>query len=188
MSEPTPEAFVTPAELAEWMNAPQLAADDKLTEALAAALEWTADKVGPLEAVARAYTVWPSGRSLVLTDSHLTSVSSVVDPDGTTVDVPASRVNLLAGVIEVNQRGRLKDGPWTVTATTREHGDAVKLAVKIIASHLYEVHRGRAGNPTVQAAMAAVTPVGDPDDAPRGFAIPARAAQLLKPFLRPRGL
>jgi hypothetical protein len=52
--------------------------------------------------------------------------------------------DLLAGVIDVLVAGRLKDGGWTVTAVPRDSGASVALAVKIIASHLFEVHCGRA--------------------------------------------
>jgi hypothetical protein len=187
MTEPTPPTegddwFVTPSDLGRWMGG--VAVDDKLHEALGAALEWTAEQIGPLDNVARPYSVWPSGRHLVLPDDHIEEVVSITDPYGVVTDVPPQRINLLAGVIELNTAGALRSGPWTVVAKTRKHHHSVALAVKIIASHLYEVHRGRAVNSATQAVMGGVTPVGDPDGAPKGFAIPRRAAELLAPFLR----
>jgi len=178
--------FVTPTELADWMKASQLAEDKHLIEALGSALEWTTDQVGPLEHAACTYSVWPSGRSLVLPDTHLESVTSVTDPRGTVIDVPPERVNLLAGVIEVSANAPLRRGTWTVVATTREHGHNVRLAVKIIASHLYEPRRGRAATQVTAAAMGQATPVGDGTPSP-GFAIPRRATELLRPVQRPRG-
>lgn len=189
MSEPPVEDArpVTLADLATWMNAAAYATDDALDEALNAALEWVTDQVGPIESVARQYVVWPSGHSLVLNDDHLVSVESIEDPDGNTVDVPAKRVNLLAGVIEVQPRGRITRGPWLVSATTRNHGDSVRMAVKIIASHLFDVHRGRAAAGSAAGYLANAQPVGD-GTMGTGYAIPRRAEHLLAPFVRTRGL
>jgi hypothetical protein len=178
---------VTLSELAAWMNAPSLATDNDLGEALDSALEWVTEEVGPIESVARQYVVWPSGHSLVLNDDHLEAVTAIEDPDGTVVEVPAKRINLLAGVIEVQPRGRLTAGPWLVTATTREHGASVRQAVKIIASHLYEVKRGRAAAGSAASYLANAQPVGD-GTLGRGYAIPRRAEHLLAPFQRARGL
>lgn len=177
---------VTLSELAAWMNAPSLATDEALGEALDSALEWVTEEVGPIKSVAREYVVWPSGHSLVLNDDHLVSVTSIEDPDGNAVDVPAKRVNLLAGVIAVQPRGKLADGPWLVTATTREHGASVRLAVKIIASHLYDVKRGRAATGSAAGILANAQPVGDGTRG-TGYAIPRRAEHLLAPFVRTRG-
>ncbi|MCP2265569.1 hypothetical protein ACFQHV_00995 [Promicromonospora thailandica] len=193
MSEPAPEVttpFVSLDALVEWMRAGQLTNEQKraLQECLDAALEWTTDKVGPLEDVARTYEVWPSGRSLVLPDTHLVAVTEVRDPDGNLVEVPARRINRLAGVIEVAARGRIITGTWTVVAQARSHGSSVRLAVKIIASHLFDTQRGRATNVATAGLMGGATPVGDPSGVPKGFAIPSRAAELLKPFLRPGGM
>jgi len=193
MSEPAPEdtRFVTLAALKEWMRLPSSMQENleaALDECLDAALENVSDKCGPLDTAERTYQVWPSGRSLVLPDTHLMSVSLITDPDGNVYDVPARRINNLAGVIEVVARGRIVTGLWTVTARAREHGASLRLAVKIIASHLYETQRGRAVNTATEGMMRGATPVGDPSGVPKGFAIPSRAAELIKPFLRPEGM
>jgi hypothetical protein len=188
---PTESGLVTVKQLADFLKAPDYADREQpehanLVEALTAALEWVEQQVGPLDSVARDYTVYPSGRSLVLPDTHLVSVGTITDPRGDVVALPAD-VNLLAGIITF--RHRLHTGAWTVRATSREHGTSVALAVKIIASHLYTVHRG--ANLT-GPRFEGFAPVDDPaPEAPRGgsgFAIPRRAAQLLAPFRRPRGL
>lgn len=193
MSEPAPEdtRFVTLAALKEWMRLPATLPEnlaDALDECLNSALENLTDKCGPLDSAERTYQVWPSGRSLVLPDTHLVSVSTITDPDGNVHDVPARRINRMAGVIEVVARGRIVTGEWTVTARTREHGDSLSLATKIIASHLYETQRGRAVNSATDAIMRGSTPAGDPSGVPKGFAIPSRAAELIRPFLRSRGM
>ncbi len=179
--------FVTLADLLDYLRVPAGAPGTdqvKLSETLNATLEHVAYLVGPLEHVARDVVVWPSGCSLVLPDTHLTEVQSVTNPDGTLIDVPARGLNLLAGVIEF-PRGLIR-GPWTVRYTGREHAASVRLAVKIIASHLWETQRGRDAGAGARSGIA--VPVGDDSPVRMGFAIPSRAAELLKPFLRPRGL
>lgn len=150
----------------------------RLTEALTAATEWVEQQVGPLGNAAVTYTVFPSGRYLVLPDTHFVDVASVTGPDGRPVDVDPAGLNLLAGVIEFGHR--LPRGPYEVVATTREHGEAVATAVKVIASHLYDLHRGT----LTDARAALMEPVADTAGR-TGFAIPRRALDLLRPFRRP---
>ncbi|MCR6647791.1 MAG: hypothetical protein NVV70_06485 [Cellulomonas sp.] len=186
---PSDSALVTVKQLADFINAPEYAADVKaepgrtLKESLDATVEWVETQVGPLDSVARDYTVYPDGRALVLPDTHLVAVTAIVDPDGHPVTIPTD-VNRLAGVITFP--GRLRRGEWTVTAQSREHGSAVSLAVKIIAAHLFDVKRG--GNADGPRASIFDPVNGGSTGGKTGFAIPARAAQLLAPFRRPRAL
>lgn len=181
MSEPAPEApFVTVAEFANHMNKPDPDPEDqaKLQDHLDAALEWVTEKVGPLTGVAQDFAVFTGGRFLVLPATHLLAVVSVTDPFGNDVTIAAQKIDRLAGIIEVP---RSVSGEWTVRASTREHGKAVRLAVLIIASHLYETQRGRAGNAPRDAMHASGGMEGG--STPVGFAIPNRAADLLAPFV-----
>lgn len=176
-------SFVTVDELVEWLRSDDIGSnptDRKLAEeCLSAAIEYTASKVGPLEPAGEdegltvTREVYPSGRFLVLPVTHLTGTITVEDPDGAAV-TPRD-VNALAGVIELPYAPR-SSRPWRVRSTSREHGASVKLAVKIIAAHLWQLQRRQPGT-----AATAAYQVGDA--APKtGFAIPARAAQLLAPF------
>lgn len=179
MSEPGPDApFVSIAELKAHMHfSPTGPEEDRLQEHLDAALEWVEARVGLLSGVGRDYSVYAAGRYVVLPVTHLTGDVTVTDPNGNTV-TPRS-LDRLAGIVEVSGAVR---GDWTVNASTREHGKAVKLAVMIIASHLWETQRGRDAGAPRSAMLAAggmdVTPTGS------GYAIPNRARDLLKPFLR----
>jgi hypothetical protein len=177
-------SFVTAAELAAWLRDPTLATaaatKDLLEEVLAATIENVESKVGPLEPASGetdltvTYTVYPSGRNLVLPVTHLTGTVEVKDPDGNTV-IPRD-VNMLAGIVELPVVPR-QSRPWTVRSSCREHGQSVKLAVKIIAAHLWQLQRRR-------PPAGPQTETGD--EAPRGsgFAIPRRAAELLAHFMR----
>lgn len=178
MSEPAgPAPFVTLAELTSFMNTSATGEDEtKLQEHLDAALEWVEARVGLLTGVSREYPVYATGRYVVLPVTHLIGDVTVIDPRGNTV-TPRS-IDRLAGIVEVPTAVH---GDWTITASTREHGAAVKLAVKIIASHLWETQRGRGSGAPRDAMMAGG---GVDATAGRGYAIPHRAADLLKPFLR----
>ena len=151
----------------------------RITESLGAATEAVEAVVGPLDASEHTYRLMPQGPGgLVLPDSHLQSVTSVTDPSGNPVSLDHALVDLDAGVIVFGHH--LGRGLYTVVATTREHGYSVKMAIKIIASHLYDVNRGQ----IVTYPEGMVNPVDDPVAHRTGFAIPRRAADLLRPFLR----
>lgn len=173
--------FVTPEDFAEWLHNHDLATEEPtkelVEEVVAAAIEIVQAHVGPLEPaegetdLTVTYTVYPTGRHLVLPTTRLTGTVQVSDPDG--VEVTPRDVNMLAGVIELPYAPRASR-PWSVRSTSSEHADAVRLAVKIIAAHLWQVQRRRpSGVPRTEA--------GD-SGAPVGFAIPRRAAELLAPF------
>lgn len=178
MSEPAPETpFVSLDELTTHLTAAAVGDEqEQLQDHLDATLEWVAERVGPLTGVAQEYAVFADGRHLVLPATHLVTIVSVTDPNGR--DVTPRMVDRLAGIVHVSLA---VPGEWTVTASTRAHGKAVRLAVLIIASHLWETKRGRgAGGP--RAAMMA-TGI-EPASSGSGYAIPHRAADLLRPFLR----
>lgn len=172
-----PGPIVSLVEQANFMNAPSLATGSKapvLQEALDAAHEWVEDKVGPLDSAARSYRVYVAGRSrtVVLPVTHVEEIVTITDPSGEVVTVDANRdVNYLAGIIELPRTAR---GSWQFEVRTRDTKAAFILAVKIIAEHLYGTQRG---SDTSRGGMQA-----QPSDAPRGFAIPHRAAQIIEPY------
>jgi hypothetical protein len=189
MSEtpPEPEPFVSLQDLATFLRAPQYAQPgndnrELLQEVLDAAIEVVEHRVGPLSGASVPYTVHATGRNLVLPVTQLTEITSVVDPDGIPVDLEHVDLNLLSGIVGLHSSSRR--GAYTVTARTTSGGASLRLAVKIIASHLWEVQRGSAagGGRFSQPVADGTPPAG------RGFAIPARAAQLIAPFERVGGL
>lgn len=170
----------TVEDVVAFLNLPAGYAADKdtlLEEVLAAAIEWAVDKVGPLGETTSTCRLEQSGPTLVLPMTHLASVVSVVDPTGTTLEVdPVRDVNLLAGIVIVPY---FRSGSWTVQVTTVQQAASIALAIKIVCKHLWETQRGR-GARSAQFASA-------PEDTipgPRGFAVPARAAELIRPFAR----
>lgn len=151
----------------------------KLNEHTAAAIEYVQSLVGPLDPeVTTTLVTYQVGRMLTLPASRLAAVNEVRDPQGAVVDVSPADIDLPAGIITTPW---VAPGPWEVDVTPRPVPESVKLAVKIIAGHLWETQRGR-GVPERAAAYAA----GGEDITPRrGFAIPSRALELLAPHLTP---
>ena len=182
MDTPADLSFVTLKDFAEFLGKESelsvTATKAKLTDALGSATEAVEAIVGPLDNGEHTFTVTSGGSTLILADSRILEPVSVVGPDGNPVALDARGVDLVAGVL--TWRHRLAEGPHKVTYTTREHGYSVKMALKVIASHLYDVYRGNL--PTYPAD--AYTPIDDPLAAKAGFAIPRRASQLLTPFVR----
>lgn len=177
MAIPNPDGrFVTLAALAAFVKAPTTGVTNALlNDKLDAALAYVATRVGPLDVGQRTYRAYPtpSGR-LCLSADRLAAVVEVRDPDGAVV-VPLD-VDLEAGIVNVGHvwsRARA----WEVDATRETFSADVAEAVCIIASHLYDVHRGRDVRP-------GFTPSTDDSIPPKfGFAIPRRAAELLGPYL-----
>jgi hypothetical protein len=178
--------FVTPTQMAEFLKITAAGAGemDNVTECLAAALEWAQSIVGELTGAAVTYQVTANRDALVLPVTHLQEVLEVFDPSGNQV-VPAA-VDVLSGIVWVPNAmvlGRPQfTSTWQVRARAREHGESVALAVKIVASHLYTLHRGRA-----TGFLPGVKPAGEDPAAPRGFAVPKRALELITPFRKPKG-
>lgn len=196
MSEqPLPEPFVTIDDLADAMQIPDQSDERsraELQEALDAAIEYVSWRVkrdpASLDGAARDFRVYPSGRNLVLSATHLRAVESVTDPSGTVLvsGTDVTDVDLEAGILQLRRVSPRHAGRgFVVRASTADGTASLRQAVKIIASHLYETQRGRADG--VRAAIFGGTSDGDPTPASgaagrRGFAIPSRAAQLLEPF------
>jgi hypothetical protein len=163
------------AELKPHLNSTASADDEELQRTLDAAEQHVTKLCGSLTGGSTTVAAYQSGDQLVLPAVRLTGTPVVVDPDGHTVAIADRDVNLLSGIVRVPYRRR---GPWRVTvATSSEMPADVRLAVLIIAAHLWETQRvpGRSTSPGFGQAAAV----------PTGFAIPNRAATLLAPYMLP---
>jgi len=148
--------------------------DDDLVEHLQSAIDLVEAELGDVltaSGVGREFAVYADGTHLILPVTRLVEVTEVVGPDGDVVE-PAA-VNLLAGVVVLP---RSAPGTYTVTATVRDHSDALRLAVKITAAHL--VATAPRGSAERGAGRFTSTPGAD-EMVPTGFALPRRAEQLI---------
>jgi hypothetical protein len=132
--------------------------------------------------------VYPVGRRLILPATYLTGITSVTDPDGLTVTVDAAHLNLAAGIIELPYAHHYRfphRRAWTVVGTLdgAVHDD-LRLAVLIIAAHLWQTQRvagqGEARVPGFGSGGAGAAP-----GVSVGYAIPNRAAELLETYRMP---
>ena len=116
-----------------------------------------------------------SGAQLGLPATRLSQATAVRDPDGRPVQLRSGATNLLAGIVRVPYR---RPGAWEVDVST---ADAVppdlRLAVLIIAAHLWETQRVPGAGPGF--GQPAATRPG------AAWAIPNRAATLMAPYLLP---
>lgn len=171
-AEPTP--LTVPA-FAEWLGAN--AEDPGVASALMVGINEVEKRCGPILPKTRTLTVYQTGAHLVLPATRLEGTVVVTTPAGTAVT--PSQVDLLAGIVTVV--GGHRPGPWTVTITPTPPADGetngprdVSLveAAYVIAGQVFNARRGRRGRP--QSSGSEV-----PDGTPAGFAIPARALELM---------
>ncbi len=155
------------------------ATGEKLTEVVESAHEQVEFKVGPLDTDEVELVVHQPGPALVLPLKGLSSVVSVVDADGREIAPTAIEPNLRAGIVTLTVSGR---APWTVTVTAPERTSSVRQAIKIVAAHLWETQRGRAGGGSRGVAYTAAADAADGAARMQGFAFPRRAQQLLAPY------
>lgn len=172
---------VTIDDLAAHLNLPGNAAPAdpvdraEMQRMLDAALERVRAECGTAAAGASTVPVTSTGSSsLLLPVVRVSGIAAVLDPDGNVV-TPA-HVDVLAGVIRVPV-GR--SGVWRVTVTFDDLPASLSLAALIIAKHLYETQR------TTRPAVPRPGGPGASGPTGLGFAIPARAADLMAPFRIP---
>lgn len=176
---------VTPEVIAEYLRIPageRADAQDDLVEVTAAAIEHVETLCGPhADDDTRTLTVRASGSSVLLPVTRLSAVLEVRRPDGTVVDVDPVDVDLLAGILVLRDP---TPGDWQVDVAFTGRAASLTLAVKIIASHLWETRRG-----TADPARRRLYANGDAREpvrsVPIGVAIPSRASQLMAPYVVP---
>ncbi len=115
---------------------------------------------------------------VLLPDDPVNSVTAVIDTAGARIPFTARP---RSGQVFVRARGPVVV-IYTVGSATgpRDVPADVSEAALIVVRHLWESQRGRARRPRFAPADADL-------DLPAGFAFPAAARELLRPYLRPRG-
>lgn len=167
----TPTAPVTPIDLLAYMQQTNRATPtvtaEKVEDAVTAALGIVQRACGAIVATEVRVSAWHDGRRGTIVLHGVPAISDVValeTPDGVDIvdDLAASAVDWDAGIIRLP---RSDAGGWVaqvVTATTPERTAALKHGVLIIAAHLMAAQLVAPGGVT-----------------PTGYAVPARAEQLM---------
>jgi hypothetical protein len=165
---------------------------DAMERPVAAAVQIVEARCGPIGDTEWTYLVeLDSSGALLLPSGPLGSVDALLDPSGVdrVDDLAVTSVSWKFGIVWPPTRTR---GTWAVTVTThRATGtdDLVEAAV-VIAKQLWSPRRGEEVRPQQLAmgspmamAMGGTSTVGIP--VPAGFAIPARALELMGDHLLP---
>lgn len=187
-----PTGTVTPplttTDLSTYLNTPVVTA---MQQPLTAAIRFVERRCGPVAGGQYNYLASQSSGSnrvfspgwnarqldLPLQGVSLTSVDALVDPYGYDVvdSLTTADVDWEGAIIVCPYQRR---GSWQVKATSaRDSGDAetLKEAVLVIAKQLWEARRGMSARPAAYGGSDAAVPVG--------FAVPARAAELMNDLL-----
>lgn len=182
-------ALPTVADLKIHANIPAAVTDqdDELGDYLDAAVEMVEAIVGPLEAgeITETHHKWAPG-VIVLKRMPVAEVLTVTSVFGADDSVPVAlddlEIDLTTGII----RGTVGRGFLGTTVVTYSTGRdtlpaSIKLAVLIVAAHLFETQRV-----PMQNEDAAPVGFGGGIDAAmptaRGYALPNRALELLRPY------
>ncbi len=185
MSEPTPDQpLVDIDDLRRFL---QLSKNDDLDDDLQEVLDASLERVQQMVDVAVTgdevtYRTRRRASGALLIPAGADELVSVTDPGGTTADpTEIDSADVDAGIIWPSTTDR-RPGTWTITVRRPGASAAVALAVKIIAKHLWGVHRGTGGRAGPRGGV-----VAQDEQALAGFAIPRRARELLDPYLSTGG-
>lgn len=163
--------------------------DAELTKHLGAARATMRHRCGPdipTEVVER--VIVRSGTA-VLNELPLISVTSAVDDDGDPLDVSGAKLDNAGIVREIGSGGAFCGrAQLTVQAGHDPCPDDLELAIYVVAGHLWDTQRGRSGSFAQVHGLDDDAPVGG--DASylvlRGFALPRRAMELARAYLKPK--
>lgn len=166
------------ADLQSYLNR-TVGADAELQTYLDAAITHVEARCGSLTAHTNVVSVKSAGgTTLVLPETRVSNVTAVTDPGLQVVPLVDVTVYSQAGLLGVPVGYA---GTWTVAAT---YGVAVpadlRLAILIIAGHLWETQRV-----TTPGGPPGFAPGEAPVGASPGYAIPNRAADLMRPYIIP---
>ena len=174
--------FATLADVKLYLDKTNTKDDAELQQMVDAANEEVADIVGGFESTTVTEYVAPLPDGTVLLRHRPTGPVTLNDGTitGFLVDADAG---LLRGVVRAPRNPwAWAPGPLTATYTTGtgQVPASVRLAVCVIAGHLWETQRG-GSSPN---ALALQSGPEEPIPAGLGFAIPNRARELLAPYVR----
>lgn len=152
--------------------------DEKLTAMINAAEAAIAERVGPLEPTSRTVRVGPSNQYLFV-PSPAVSLTSVVDQDGTAVEVSSLHLDSRTGIVTANN-GSNFTGRWfdvTYLAGRNPCPADLVLAVKEMVRHLWDTQRGPTRRPGSTASDTTSNTIPG-----AAYLLPFRVSELIAPY------
>lgn len=179
---------VSVADLRAHLNMDPEATDDdtELALHLVAATEACEGEIGPILRREVTERVTCTGGVVVATFPPLAQVESLAQVGGAAID-PVGLDADRSGVIRAASGRRLPRGRYDITyiagmaAEDEDVPGAVKLAVMIVAGHMWETQRGRQARGGFVPGEV-ITPTDQSVLIMSGFSLPRRALELLKPY------
>lgn len=172
------------------MDTPTPADQAELAQYISAAVQTVEMYCGPI--IAREVTDHDlcGARSVVLDHRPVVELVSIVEEDGTSLDVDGFRVVRDAGLVRPVAGQRFPCGFFDVTyragwaATVADVPDALALACQVIVAHLYGDQRAPTLGPQVGLDAEFTTTAWTSRGTGTGYAIPYKARDLMAPFWR----
>lgn len=152
--------------------------DTQITAIIAAAEAAIAERVGPLEPVARTVRVRPSG-SCLLVPSPAAALTTVTDSNGTAIDTASLFLEQRSGIITQNDGSSFSASWYTVVY---QHGRTpcpadLVLAVKEMVRHLWTTQRGPSKRPGSTDSDATSNTIPG-----AAYLLPFRVSELIAPY------
>lgn len=171
-------SFVTVSEVKDHLNITNGDSDDELQGMVDAAESAIAQVVGPLTPVTVTESARGGGRSLVLPQAPVVSVTSITPTDGVALTPEDLYVNTAAGVVEYVSGERFADVRHSIEYVAGRAGlDAdLILAVKELVRHYWMTQRGPTRKPGSAPSDSYSNTVPG-----AAYAMPFRVSELLAP-------
>lgn len=175
---------LTLGEAKKFLNITSASDDEEIGRFLEASTDLVESLVGPLTVrmiVDEPATVSPGTGTIMLRTAPVVGVDSITARgSGVVLFVAADLyVDQSTGVVTALSGGHLRGGHLLVTyrAGRADVPEAIRLAQGIVLDHLWRTQRAQ--RPSARGGSPEAAP-------PMGFALPARAEQLLQPYRVPR--
>lgn len=159
--------------------------DQELQTYLAAAKTTIGQRTGPVESKSVTEQQRATCGVLLVNQWPVIAVTSATDDDGAAIDVSGVKIDKGAGIIRLGvDLTELVE--ITYTAGHVPCPDDLELATYVVGGHLWDTQRGRSGSFSQIHGLDDDSPVGAEASqfVLQGFALPRRAMELTRPYVK----
>lgn len=150
-----------------------------------AALAAIGHRCGPVGGTTVTEQVAARGGVMILNERPVQTLVSVTDSDGNAVSITGAKISRRSAIVRLVST-ICDEVDVQYTAGWDPYPADLEKAVYIVSDHLWETQRGRSGSFTAIHGIDDDAPVGG--DASylvlRGFALPRRAMELIRPYVK----